>query len=84
LRISSALHLATVGLLVAFTWRSELTWIFGFFLALAGLLLVWQHRIVKPDDLSRVNLAFFTLNGWVGIALFLGVALDFGFGGAGL
>ena len=29
----------------------------------AGFLLIWQHRLVKPDDLSRVNAAFFTANG---------------------
>jgi 4-hydroxybenzoate polyprenyltransferase len=30
----------------------------------------YEHAIVKPDDLSRVNRAFFTTNGFVGIALF--------------
>ena len=35
----------------------------------------YEHHIVAPDDLSRVNRAFFTMNGFVGIALFLfGVA----------
>lgn len=42
----------------------------------ASLLLLWEHRLVHPDDLSRVDLAFFTLNGWAGIGLFAGGALD--------
>lgn len=36
---------------------------------LAGGLLAWQHRVVKPDDLSRVNAAFFTANGILSIAM---------------
>lgn len=83
LRISSALHVITVALLVAFAWRAELRWVFSISLGLAAILLVWQHRIVKPDDLSRVSVAFFTLNGWVGVALFLGAAADLASGGGG-
>jgi 4-hydroxybenzoate polyprenyltransferase len=44
--------------------------------ALAGVgvvaaLLLWEHRLVRADDLSRVNAAFFTVNGWVGVLFFL-------------
>jgi len=42
----------------------------------AAALLVWQHAIVSPRDLSRADLAFFTLNGWVAVGLFGGTALD--------
>jgi len=76
LRLSALLHVATVVLLALFAARSELGWIFWIALGGAAALLAWQHRIVRPDDLSRVDLAFFTLNGWVGIGLFLGTALD--------
>ena len=41
--------------------------------AVAGLLF-WEHRLVRPDDLSRVNLAFFILNGIIATVLFCGVA----------
>jgi 4-hydroxybenzoate polyprenyltransferase len=43
---------------------------------LSALLLAWEHRIVSPHDLSRVDMAFFTLNGWIGVGLFAGLALD--------
>jgi len=68
LRISEWMHLGTAGLMVtasALLHRNvpeahTLTWVgTGIFLAL----LVYQHRLVKPNDLSRVNLAFFTTNG---------------------
>jgi len=77
LRASSGLHAATVLLLVLVAWRAELGWVFWLALAGAVALLVWQHTIVSADDLSRVDVAFFTLNGWVSVGLFAGTALDF-------
>ncbi len=43
---------------------------------LISFVLIWEHKLVKPDDLSRVNLAFFTMNGFVSIFLFLAVLMD--------
>jgi 4-hydroxybenzoate polyprenyltransferase len=43
--------------------------------AVAGLL-VWEHRLVKADDLSRVDAAFFTMNGYVSVIFFLFWATD--------
>jgi 4-hydroxybenzoate polyprenyltransferase len=43
--------------------------------AVAGLLL-WEHRLVKADDLSRVDAAFFTMNGYVSVIFFLFWATD--------
>jgi 4-hydroxybenzoate polyprenyltransferase len=42
---------------------------------IAGLLM-YEHGIVKPDDLSRVNAAFFTMNGWVSVLFFVFWAAD--------
>ena len=47
-------------------------------MALSAALLACEQSLVRHDDLSRVDVAFFTLNGWVGIGLFLGVAVDLG------
>ena len=41
-----------------------------------ALLLIYEHRLVKPSDLSKVNAAFFTTNGVVSIALFALIAID--------
>ena len=57
-------------MLVGFGWL----WWVG--LALTAAAFVYQHTIVTPDDLSKVNRAFFTANGFVGIALFVFALLD--------
>ena len=76
LALSSALHVATCAALLLFARRAELGWIFHVALLGAGVLLAWQHRLVSADDLSRADLAFFTLNGWVAVGLFAGLVLD--------
>jgi 4-hydroxybenzoate polyprenyltransferase len=53
-------------------------------LALAGVaavagLLIWEHRLVKADDLSRVDAAFFIMNGYVSVIFFLFWAADIAF-----
>ena len=75
LALSALLHTGTLIALLLVGWSAGLSWIWWASLALAGVLLLWEHRIVRPDDLSRVNLAFFTLNGWLGLLLFAGLAL---------
>lgn len=74
--LSSVLHVVTMLALVLLAWRARLGWGFDLALVVAGVLLLWQHRIVSADDLSRVDVAFFTLNGWVSIGLFLGTVVD--------
>ena len=43
---------------------------------LVALLLAIEHTLVRPKDLSRVNAAFFTVNGWVSVGFFVGLASD--------
>jgi 4-hydroxybenzoate polyprenyltransferase len=45
-------------------------------LGVAGILLFYEHRLLSPVDLSKVNVAFFTANGMISIALFAFVAVD--------
>jgi 4-hydroxybenzoate polyprenyltransferase len=44
--------------------------------AAVGALLLWEHRLVHADDLSRVDAAFFTMNGYVAVIFFLFWAAD--------
>ena len=44
--------------------------------AIGAVLIAWEHRLVKPDDLSRLDAAFFTANGIVSIVVFLGALID--------
>lgn len=77
LRLSSILHVMVILLLTIVGWSAHLGIPYWIGIAAASALLMAQHRIVRPDDLSRVNMAFFTLNGWVGIGLFAATALDY-------
>jgi 4-hydroxybenzoate polyprenyltransferase len=70
LRLSAALHVACVGLLVlVYAANPDVSWLYGTGLAAAAALLAYEHAIVSPADLSRVNVAFFTLNGLVSLVL---------------
>jgi 4-hydroxybenzoate polyprenyltransferase len=71
LQLSSALHLVMVLLLLWLAWASNLGWISFIGLTITAALLVYEHRLVKPTDLSRLNAAFFNANGWIGILLLL-------------
>jgi 4-hydroxybenzoate polyprenyltransferase len=63
--------------------EARLSFIWWGAVVVAAALLVWEHSLVSKDDLSRVDAAFFTLNGWVSVLLFVGLALDRGvLGGA--
>jgi len=44
--------------------------------AVVALLLIWEHSLVKASDLSRVNAAFFTVNGYVSVLFFVFWAAD--------
>jgi 4-hydroxybenzoate polyprenyltransferase len=53
-------------------WAAWLSWPYFVTWAVVAGVLWWEHRIIGPDDLSRITMAFFTLNGVVSIVLFLG------------
>lgn len=63
LRISIAFHCICAVLLVIAGSLSELQWLHWIAVAAFILLLIYQHLIIKPSDLSRIGLAFFTTNG---------------------
>ncbi len=76
LRFSELFHVITVILLAATAWLTHSGWIAYAGIAIVAGILHWEHRIVTPNDLSRVNVAFFTLNGYISILLFLMFATD--------
>ena len=43
---------------------------------LIGLLFIFEHRLIKPDDLSNINIAFFHVNSLISVMLFLGILID--------
>jgi len=76
LRIARGLHLAMFGVLLLLSWWSELRWMGLLGVGVAGALLIHQHRLVRADDLSRLNAAFFTTNAYVSVILFVTIAAD--------
>jgi 4-hydroxybenzoate polyprenyltransferase len=76
LRLSSVLHVGTVIALSMVAISAHLSLVYWIAILLTGVLLVWEHRLVSPSDLSRVDVAFFTINGWIGVGLFLGLVAD--------
>jgi 4-hydroxybenzoate polyprenyltransferase len=76
LAISSLLHLVTVALVVAAGLFGKAGYIFWTGAVIFVAMLIYQHLIVKPGDLRRVDLAFGTTNGIAGVIFGLAVVLD--------
>jgi len=76
LAVSSLLHAAMMGLLVWFGLLAGVGAIYWAGLLVVAGAFVYEHSLVKPHDLSRVNAAFFTINGFVSIALLAFTAAD--------
>lgn len=75
LRIAAFSHAMTSLFLLLAGWGAGLSvWWYAVWLAVSAVLL-WEHRIMKPDDLSHVNMAFFTLNGIISPVIFVGVLI---------
>ncbi|GAB2464242.1 menaquinone biosynthesis prenyltransferase MqnP [Streptomyces incanus] len=69
-------HAVTTAL---FVWYAVLTGVGAFFwlgLLIVSAAFVYEHTIVRPNDLTRLNRAFFSVNGFIGIALFVCALLD--------
>jgi 4-hydroxybenzoate polyprenyltransferase len=76
LGISTVSHMATAAFFLLAGWAAGLSWIYFVVASGVGLTLMAEHLLVKPDDMSRVNVAFFTMNGVIAVVLFVGVVLD--------
>ncbi|MBC7460359.1 MAG: UbiA family prenyltransferase [Thermoleophilia bacterium] len=75
LTIVHVLHAGTVALFAAAGAIAGLAAPFWIGLAIATALLAWENSIVRPDDLTRIDKAFFTVNSYVGVALGGGLIL---------
>lgn len=76
LAISFGCHLATIALLILFGHLANFGLIYFITVGIVTLILLIEHVIVTPSNLSMWGIAFFTLNGVVSILFFLGVVLD--------
>ena len=65
-----------IACLLALVWTLSLGVLSLLGVAAVALLLIYEHSLVKPNDLSRVDAAFFTMNGYVSVLFFLFWAAD--------
>jgi 4-hydroxybenzoate polyprenyltransferase len=77
LRLAAACHLATIALLACLPLvYPYFGWFYWLGIAAVAVLLVYEHLLVRPDDLTRVNLAFFQVNAIISLGLFAVGSLD--------
>ena len=67
--VSRILHLISVSGFALAGYMLGLGIIFTIGVILTGIMLIYEHTLIKPNDLSRVNLDFFTVNGIISVLL---------------
>jgi 4-hydroxybenzoate polyprenyltransferase len=79
LRLAAASHLLTLLFLIALPLlcpHVPLGWIYDCGVGAIALLLIYEHLLVRPDDLTRLNVAFFNINAVISIGLLIVGAID--------
>lgn len=76
IRVARALHVASIAALIVVGLGINAGGWYWVGIALAAALLLYEHSLVVPGDLSRVDAAFFTMNGMISIAFFFFVLMD--------
>ncbi len=76
MRVAKVMHGLAILALVVFGVGGGLGALYFLGVAIGAALIVWEHRLVRPGDLSRLDAAFFTANGVVSIVVFLGALVD--------
>jgi 4-hydroxybenzoate polyprenyltransferase len=82
LRVALICHVVMVGFLIGLYWAAWpiLGWIYLAGVAAVAVLLAYEHWLVRPDDLTRVNQAFFHVNGVISVGLLVIVILQIAVG----
>ncbi len=75
--IARAMHVLMVALLAWLAWSFHLAWLAWAGIGVVAALLAYEHSLVKPNDLSKMNAAFFAVNGYISLLflLFWGAAV---------
>jgi len=76
LAMASLLHILAWIALVVFGWLAAMSVPYWISLAIVAGALVYEHRLSRTGKLDQINVAFFQMNALVGVALFIGTALD--------
>lgn len=76
LRVSELLHLLSAAAVIGAGFYGNFAWLYWIGVAVFAGMLIYQHSVVKPHDLRRVNLAFMTANGIASVVFAVFVILD--------
>ena len=76
LRFARVLHVSMVVLLLLLLVGTGLGWIYLSGVAIVGGLLLYEHSLVKPDDISRLDAAFFNMNGYISVTILAFTLVD--------
>jgi 4-hydroxybenzoate polyprenyltransferase len=76
LLLSSLLHVVTFSCFVLMSVAFDMGSVYLVAVVVIGVLLVIEHRLVKPDDLSHVHIAFFHINSILSVVLLSGILID--------
>lgn len=76
LRLSSILHFLMIIVLIIFMKFTDLSIIYFTGVCFVGVMLFYEHSLIKPHDLSNINIAFFTVNGLISIMLMIVTLVD--------
>jgi 4-hydroxybenzoate polyprenyltransferase len=76
LRVSEFLHLLSAAAIITAGWYGNFSWLYWIGVAIFIGMLIYQHSIVKPNDLRKVNLAFMTANGIASVVFAIFVIAD--------
>jgi 4-hydroxybenzoate polyprenyltransferase len=76
LRVSEMLHIISAACVISAGFYGHFHWLYWLGVAVFVTMLIYQHTIVKPNDLSKVNLAFMTANGIASVVFAVFVIAD--------
>jgi 4-hydroxybenzoate polyprenyltransferase len=74
--ISRASHAVTISALYGLSYLLPLGWFYYGGVVVASCLIVYEHTLVKENDLSKLNVAFFNMNGYISVTVFVFTLLD--------
>ena len=77
LRIARLFHLITIAMLLGLMPIFNLGVLYLFGVLIASALMLYEHSLIKPADLSKLDMAFFNMNGYISITIFVFTLMNY-------
>ncbi|MBX7147984.1 putative 4-hydroxybenzoate polyprenyltransferase [bacterium] len=74
--IARLFHALEIATLVFIGWNFHLSFIYFITIAIMAIFLAYEHSLISPKDLSKLDMAFFTVNGWIGFIFLAGTVAE--------